>query len=130
MEKQKPYVDAYRDRINKIVTECLRAGIQPVLITQPSLFGSYTDSATQFQMANKWVKTNTTENCLLNEKKLELYNDVLRSYSNQLPVVDLSHEMPKNSKYYYDFIHFTNEGAQQVSEILFTHLEPILFNKD
>ncbi len=130
LEKQKPFLHAYRDRIKKILTECLQAGIQPVLITQPSLFGSYTDSATQLQMANKWVKTNTTENCLLNEKKLELYNDVLRSYSNQLTVVDLSHEMPKNSKYYYDFIHFTNEGAQQVSKILFTHLEPLLFNKD
>ena len=64
------------------------------------------------------------------KKKLELYNDVLRSYSNRLPVIDLSREMPKNSKYYYDFIHFTNEGAQLVSKILFTHLEPVLFQQE
>jgi len=130
LEKQKPYINAYRERINKIVTECMQAGIRPILITQPSLFGSYTDSVTQIQMANKSAKKKAGENCLLNGKKLELYNDVLRSYSGRLTVIDLSGEMPKNSKYYYDFIHFTNEGAQRVSKILFTHLEPVLFNKD
>jgi hypothetical protein len=76
-------------------------------------------------MADKWVNNRAKENCLLNEKKLELYNDVLRSHSSQVTVIDLSREMPKNSKYYYDFIHFTNEGARLVSEILFKHLEAV-----
>jgi hypothetical protein len=80
-------------------------------------------------MANKWTRKNATENCLLNEKKLELYNDVLRSYSTQLTVIDLSHEMPKNSTYYYDFIHFADEGAELVSRILFKHLVPVLFKE-
>jgi hypothetical protein len=125
---QKPYVTAYRQRIAQIVNECDQAGIQPILVTQPSLFGSYKDSATNLEMADKWVRKNN-ENCLLNGKKLELYNDVLRSYSHRLTVVDLAREMPKNSQYYYDFIHFTNEGAGVVSEILFAHLEPVLLNK-
>jgi lysophospholipase L1-like esterase len=129
IEKQKPYVSAYRERISKIVSECIQAGIKPILITQPSLFGSYTDSITQLPMANKWVKKTTTENCLLNEKKLELYNDVLRTYVNQITVIDLSHEMPKNSGYYYDFIHFTNEGAALVSKILFTHLDSVFIQQ-
>jgi len=125
---QKPYVTAYHQRIAQIVNECDQAGIQPILVTQPSLFGSYKDSATNLEMADKWVRKNN-ENCLLNGKKLELYNDVLRSYSHRLTVVDLAREMPKNSRYYYDFIHFTNEGARVVSEILFAHLEPVLLNK-
>jgi lysophospholipase L1-like esterase len=127
--KQTTYVNAYRERINKIVTESQQAGIKPILVTQPSLFGSYTDSVTKLQMADKWITKNSKENCVLNGRKLELYNDVLRSYSNRLVIVDLAAEMPKNSNYYYDFIHFTNEGAEVVSRILFTHLEPVLLNE-
>ena len=63
------------------------------------------------------------ENCLLQEKVLELYNDVLRSDSSRIIVIDLARKMPKDSRYYYDFIHFTNEGAEKVAEILAGELQ-------
>ena len=126
LEKQKPYLKGYHERIDKLVMQCIQVGIHPILITQPSLFGSYTDSATNIAMGNKWTEKNEEDNCLVYEKKLELYNDVLRSYSNKLTVIDLEREMPKKSNYYYDFTHFTNEGAGIVSAILFTHLRTII----
>jgi len=129
LEKQRPYLKAYHDRIDKIVTQCQQTGITPVLITQPSLFGSYTDPATGVSMGNKWLVKNSEQNCVLNEKKLELYNDVLRSYSTRLTVIDLAREMPKNSIYFYDFIHFTNQGAEIISSILFDNLKNLFFNK-
>jgi hypothetical protein len=81
-------------------------------------------------MGNKWIKNDHADNCILEGKILELYNDVLRSFSDQLTVIDLAKEMPKNSVYYYDFIHFTNEGAGKVAAILFDHLNPIVSNKE
>ncbi|MES1220084.1 MAG: SGNH/GDSL hydrolase family protein [Bacteroidota bacterium] len=124
------FVNAYKERIDKIVSMCLEAGIQPVLITQPSLFGSYVDSASHISMGNKWYKNGSNnDNSLLEEKVLEMYNDVLRSFSNKIIVVDLARQMPKNSLYYYDFIHYTNAGAKKIAEILFSNLAPVIIHK-
>jgi hypothetical protein len=45
---------------------------------------------------------------------------------NRCPVIDLARELPKNSKYFYDYVHFTNEGAEVVAEIVFKNLYPWL----
>lgn len=127
--RQTPYLEGYRKRMAQILSECINANIKPVFITQPSLFGDYTDSATNVSMGNKWVnENNPRDNCLLEGKILELYNDILRSFSEQAIVIDLAKEMPKNSIYYYDFTHFTNKGAKKVSEILYNHFRPFIFN--
>jgi hypothetical protein len=128
INNQAKFLTAYRQRINGLITKCTRAGIKPILITQPSLFGNFIDSTTQVHVGNNWVTARSSDNCMLEEKVLELYNDVLRSFGDKVMVVDLSKEMPKNSVYYYDFIHFTNEGARKVAEILFNHLNPVVFN--
>jgi GDSL-like Lipase/Acylhydrolase family len=128
LNKQTPYLTAYKQRIDSIISMCLRAGINPILITQPSLFGSYTDPATNVAVGNKWSEKNSSgENCLLMEKILELYNDVLRSFSGKVQVVDLARLMPKNSTYFYDFTHFTNEGAEKQSQILFNELHQFIY---
>ena len=123
LAKQIPYLAAYRQRIDSIITICLRAGIQPVLITQPSLYGVYTDSATHINPGYKWMTADPTgENCALMEKVLESYNDVLRSFGERVKVVDMARIMPKNSVYFYDFVHATNQGAEKIAELLFREL--------
>lgn len=59
---------------------------------------------------------------------LQLYNDVTRDVSQDLQamVIDLAREMPKSWRYFYDYYHFTNEGAEKVSEILSEKLKPHL----
>jgi lysophospholipase L1-like esterase len=126
---QTPYLDGYRKRIAQLLADCKSANIKPVFITQPSLFGDYIDSATNISMGNKWVKeSNQTDNCVLEEKILDMYNDVLRSYSGQAIIVDLAREMPKNSVYYYDFTHFTKQGAKKVADILYHQLHSFILN--
>lgn len=34
--------------------------------------------------------------------------------------------MPEDSRYYYDYLHFTNAGAEQVADLLAVELTPIL----
>lgn len=52
---------------------------------------------------------------------LQQYNQETKDIAskNNIPVIDLAELMPKNSLYYYDFIHYTNEGAAVVSQIIF-----------
>lgn len=126
LQRQQTFLNGYKLRTDSIIRICEDAGIMPVFLTQPSLFGAFKDSATGIEMKDKWINKNDKDNSLLQEKILEQYNDVLRNDSTRIRVIDLARKMPKNSEYYYDFIHFTNEGAEKVAEILATELESIV----
>jgi hypothetical protein len=127
IKKQLPYLAAYQQRIDSIISMCVKNGITPVLITQPSLYGSYSDPFTGIAVGNKWSEKNPAgENLLLMEKVLESYNDVLRSFSEKITVIDLARLMPKNSAYFYDFTHVTNSGAVKVADVLFSELSELI----
>ena len=127
LKKQAIYLVQYRQRISDMIAICKANNVKPILLTQPSLFGNYTDSATMINMANKIIPDATPVcNAAVMENVLELYNDVVRSFGNQVKVVDLAALMPKNSSYYYDFIHYTNTGCTKIAAILSNELIPYL----
>jgi hypothetical protein len=129
MAKQSAYLTAYRERVGRIVDKCLAQGIKPILVTQPSMMGDFVDPTTGVSMGNKSAGDATVNsNLALEGRVLELYNDVLRSFSNRVTVVDLAAEMPKDSRYYYDFIHYDNAGAEKVAAILFKDLGPVILD--
>ena len=105
-----------------------RAGIEPVFITQPTVFGDLIDPATGANLAkgDSWGWSGK-----VNWEILELYNATLRQTAavDQVEVIDLAREMPKNTNFYYDTYHFTNAGCQRVAEIIDKHLEPFLAEK-
>ena len=121
--KQKNYLFGYQERLQEIISICKASNIQPILLTQPSLYGSFTDSATGIKMDLKFHDSNPGKNNLLQEQVLEEYNNVVRSFSTQATVIDLAKLMPKNTVYYYDFIHFNKAGAAKVAEILGKEIE-------
>ena len=57
---------------------------------------------------------------------LEEYNNVVRSFQNQAAVIDLSKLMPKNTAYFYDFIHFNKKGSVKVANLLTDELRLII----
>jgi hypothetical protein len=59
-----------------------------------------------------------------------MYNDITRQVAQRhgLLLIDLEQELPKNSDFYYDFIHFTQDGAQQVGQITAKTLLPAITN--
>lgn len=128
LNKQIPYLNGYRERIDSIIRMCHAAGIQPVLITQPTLYGDYTDSATGVRTGNKWFsKDPAGENFSLMKRIMEQYNDVLRSFSANAVVIDLSAKMEPRSEYYYDFTHVTNAGAEKMAALLAPALEAVIY---
>ncbi len=113
------YLGPYRARLEELVTRTREAGAEPVFITQPALYGGGTDETTGLQLD----QLRTSRAGLPGHAEwlvLELYNDVTRAVAaqNKLLLIDLAAELPKDSAYYFDWIHYSNAGAELVAEII------------
>lgn len=128
LHKQR-YLTPLATRLMTLVRLARENGIEPVLITQPALYGNEIDEITKVDLAK--IKVIDNINGKLQWDILEYYNDVTRRVGSMehVPVIDLAKKMPKNSKYYYDFYHFTNEGAEKAAEIIDHDLSPWLAAK-
>ncbi len=124
-EHQEKFLKSYAQRLTKLIELCRDHHIEPVFITQPTVFGNLIDPLTGVDLAK-------AESWGWNGKVLwqilELYNDVVRDTcrQQQVYVIDLAREMPKSTAFYYDTYHFTNAGCQEVAEIIDRHLAPFL----
>jgi hypothetical protein len=105
-------------RLLKLVDNCKGAGIEPILLTQPTVFGGGFDEATGIDLEN--IRLDDKTNGSLFRQTVNLYNQQTKDVGTETNsmVIDLSSLMPKSSLYFYDSIHYTNEGAAKISEIL------------
>jgi lysophospholipase L1-like esterase len=117
---------SFAARVTAIIEECRRHGIEPVLVTQPWLNGDAIDPATGVNLAT--IQVRGAANGRLWWQVQELYNDVTRrtAAAHGVLVIDAARELPKDSRLFYDFMHYTNEGAARLGDIVTTHLEPVL----
>jgi lysophospholipase L1-like esterase len=126
-KEQDPRLAAFRDRLERLIALNREHGIEPVLITQPSLLGDVdprTGIDTRPMEVELWEKLDGA----LAWRLLERYNDVTRQVGRERGVltVDLARSLPKDSTFFYDFFHMTNEGADRVGAILHDTLAPWL----
>ena len=100
--------------------------MEPVFLTQPVLYGPGVDDLTGINLATLRVTPDLNGDA--GWEVLELYNDVVRQRGREagVLVIDLAREMPKNSAYYYDLMHYTNAGAALVADIVAAQLTPFL----
>jgi lysophospholipase L1-like esterase len=121
------YLKDYEARLRRIIDLCRRAGIEPVFVTQPMLTGFGTDDVTGVDLAR--VKANGPyQTGKMYWDLLEVYNDSTRHVGREegILVIDLARQLPKTSRYFYDFIHYTPQGAQAIADILYQSLCPVL----
>lgn len=118
LTSEKKYAKPFAYRLQKLINISRDHGIEPILITQPSFYGNFIDDVTN-------VDFKFTE---ISWEILEIFNNVTRQVGkeNNILVIDLAREMPKSSKYYYDWLHYTNEGAEKVAEIVYNNLYPYM----
>jgi lysophospholipase L1-like esterase len=123
------YVPAFELRLRRLLKITRDHGIEPVLLTQPVVYGPATDDLTGLDLG-KIVVANGM-NGEVGWQVLELYNDVTRRVGAEagLLVIDEAREMPKSSRYYYDLMHFSNAGAEKFAEIAARQLRPHLAKK-
>jgi lysophospholipase L1-like esterase len=127
----KEYLDEYASRLREIIEIARRSGIEPIFVTQPAIYGDAIDDVTGIDLSTivlangngEWGDGMTGK---LKWEILELYNQTTREVgkSEGVFVVDLAIEMPKSSRYFYDYVHFTPEGAEKVAKILYKNLCP------
>lgn len=119
-------VPEYRARIEELASLCEKNGIAPIFITQPGLYGHLKDDVTGADLER--VQVTPGRNGGLMWDLLEAYNDQLRDLAKQgrIDVIDLGRQMPKSYRYYSDFMHYTNEGAEKVAAIVAPQVEALI----
>jgi lysophospholipase L1-like esterase len=128
-DHQDHYLQPYKARLEKLITICREHNILPVLLTQPVLYGEVVDEASGVDLSHRFVAKDMDGAAAW--QVLELYNGVTREVGRErgVLVIDLAREMPKNSTYFYDLMHYTNAGAARMADIIYTHLGPVLAQK-
>jgi lysophospholipase L1-like esterase len=116
------YLPGYRARLLKIAGLCRGSGIEPVFITQPYLFGEGKDERTGVDLA--LFETGPGSNGRMDWEVLEMYNDAVRALAEEqsVPVIDLARQMAKSSRYFFDDVHYTNEGVELVARLIYVEL--------
>jgi lysophospholipase L1-like esterase len=122
------YLIPYGQRLQKLIDLARRHDIEPVFITQPMIYGPIIDPVSGADLGRVdigGINGKTTWEIL------KLYNGITQQVAahNGVLLIDLANELPKTSRYFYDTLHFTNEGCQAVAEIIFQHLAPFLAQK-
>ncbi|MHB9073736.1 MAG: SGNH/GDSL hydrolase family protein [Desulfobaccales bacterium] len=128
-DHQDHYVGPYRQRLEKLIAICREHNIIPVLLTQPVLYGNNVDSTTGVDLGHKFVAKDMDG--ATGWQVLELYNDVTRQVGRDqdVLVIDLARDMPKDSRYYFDLMHYTNVGADKLADLIAAQLTPFLTRK-
>lgn len=121
-------VAAYARRVETLIQAARAAGIEPVLITQPALWGDGADAATGIPLG---TIVSGRSNAAARWRVLELYNAATRRAGTEhgVLVIDLAAALPKDSRLFYDWVHFTADGAQRVADIIQEALVPLLVER-
>ena len=127
-EYERNYLKEYEIRLRRLIQLSKNNGIEPVFITQPALYGKGIDGITQADLEK--IKVGQI-NGRLRWEIFELYNEMTRKVGNEedILIIDLASDLPKNSRYYFDYIHYSNEGIEKVANIIYSHLYPFILEK-
>jgi lysophospholipase L1-like esterase len=126
LQQQEKYLLHYGKRLAALIDTCIQNNILPVFLTQPCLYGYTTDSVTGVNLATAKVEEGI--NGALLSDLLDLYNSKIEEVctNRSVPYIDLAILLPKNSLYYYDQTHYTNEGAAVVAKVVAEKMRDIL----
>ncbi len=130
------YLAGYRERVRALIRSSRAGGAMPVLMTQAALYGPGSDPKTGVDLARVLVQDDSRMGGRnvdggLAWRILELYNDVVRDEARALdvPLVDVARTLPKDGRYFYDFLHLTNAGAAAVGRIAADALCPVIAHR-
>jgi hypothetical protein len=90
-------------------------------MTQPTVGGIGRDPTTGKDLSRLWWG-------LFWSQTFEIYNNTMRSVaqSENVYLIDLARLMPKDTKYYWDPMHYTDAGATRVAQLVTMQLLPYL----
>jgi len=118
----------YRSRLRQLIRAWRAIEVEPVLVTQPALFGGGVDPSTGVDLGTVLVQEDERINGDLAWELLELVNGATRKAGREsgVLVVDLAAGFPKDSRLFDDFLRFSEAGAEEVARRIAEALSPRL----
>ena len=112
---------AYAERLPLMIRLLREGQVIPVLMTQPTLAGIGRDPTTGKELSR-------LRGGQFFYQAFEIYNNTMRqvAQTETVQIIDLAQSMPKDTKYYYDYMHYTDAGAQKVAQLATIELLPYL----
>jgi hypothetical protein len=112
---------AYAERLRIIIRLLQDGQTIPVLMTQPTVSGVARDPTTGKDLSRLQFG-------LFFDELMELFNETMRhvAQGEHVHLIDLARMMPKDTKYYWDSIHYTDSGAKEVAHLAAAALLPYL----
>ena len=128
LKRHEIHATSFESRLKKLTQTCRSNNIVPILMTQPTVAGEGYDDAVNLNLERMKYCDDLGGKAYW--KKLELYNDRTRKLSENenILLIDLAEKMPKSTELFYDCVHFTNEGAEAVAQIVFESLKKVFSN--
>jgi lysophospholipase L1-like esterase len=120
-----PRPGIYRDRIERLIETCREIGVRPVFLTQPLLYAD-TRKWRGLTGGNHWNGTREVPVSAATIWRMvrTLNDDLIAECAEEgVPCFDLAAEVPPDSRYFYDSMHFTEEGAELVGELVARFME-------
>jgi hypothetical protein len=114
------YVPAYRQRLEAMVRLARDRDVEPILLTQPALYGDGTDPDTGVDLRSITIDRQQGIHGGLAWRILEQYNTATREIGRAevVPVIDLGSSLPKRSAVYEDLVHLNSRGGGEAAEII------------
>jgi hypothetical protein len=115
---------AYAARLRAIIRLLRDGETTPVLITQPTVTGIGYDPTTGKDLAR-------LDHGLYWYQAFEMFNNTMRhaAETENVYLSDLARMMPKDTKYYWDRVHYTDAGSKKVAQLVARGLLPYLTQK-
>jgi lysophospholipase L1-like esterase len=109
-------LQAYAGRIEALGKLCKAKGAVPVFVTQPTILDNKMDVSGRYLGDLEFQGASALHYRVV----LEQYNGILKTVCarNNWQCIDAASELTSSSKNYYDFFHYTNQGAAEMARII------------
>jgi hypothetical protein len=115
-------VDKYEMNLQSFIYLCKARNIFPVLMTMPSRLKEHPD-----QIIMDTFNIVTLDYSQFREL-FDLFNKSIlkKAHENNIMAIDLAKEIPQESEFMHDIVHYTDKGARKIADIISGRLKPVV----
>lgn len=121
LKNESRYLELYKKRLSEIYKLCNDNNIKIIFVAQTILYSDETDLFSNVYLGDlKTGEINGKTRSLI----LKLYNKATFDFANEkeIPFINLAARLPKDSRFFYDGYHFTNDGADMAAGIIYDEI--------
>ena len=121
LTNEQKYLQGYQNRIAEFAKICKENNIKLIFVSQSILFSDEKDLYSNVYLGDlKTGEINGKARAFI----LKMYNKVTFDFAekNKIPYINLAARLPKDSRFFYDGYHFTNDGSEISAGIIYDEI--------